>query len=569
MTNQLRPDPAMKAASQEEGEKQDMEPLVEVTSGDEGAEEEEVPGSSKKTLRVKISIAVTLGMAVTAMLVGVTWTLLRSKKPATAQPSNFSAQPPNFSAHLQSLQFHSGVDSYDAAFRLALQEVHDNIQDDGRFIAGAGWTQLWTRDTSYALQLSLALLYPEVSQRTLQNLTQESPPFGTTWLQDVCGHFGGWPNLSDAIVGATGAWSLYLATGNVEFLQWAHNVTLRTLEWAEAEVFWEGLFRGCSSFMESNSGYPAAYKGNGTMVGQTKALSTNILYYMGYKVAANMTRELHRVQKISAQDSGVQITELTSKADQLRQAIQSRFWMEEHGYYSYFEDAQGQPISQMEGLGESLLLLAPELEQNQTRIDLVFSNTVRTDKGIPCLWPRFEIPETKDVSNYYHNGRIWPFVQGYWALAAAHHKRGAVFGQELDHLVDLTGIRLANNPNATFAEFYELDGSFLPERRRQLWSSAGYLGMILQGLFGIQLQANGSIRLQPIKPKNNYGMAETIVLEGLPYRNHQAVFTIHVTGYGTELDRVRVNGKVQKEAFLAADDVHGELFIELSLKEAS
>ena len=36
----------------------------------------------------------------------------------------------------------------------------------------------------------------------------------SAWLQDKCGHFGGWPNLSDAIVGTRGAWSLYLVDGD-------------------------------------------------------------------------------------------------------------------------------------------------------------------------------------------------------------------------------------------------------------------------------------------------------------------------------------------------------------------
>jgi hypothetical protein len=85
------------------------------------------------------------------------------------------------------------------------------------------------------------------------------------------------------------------------------------------------VFRGCSSFLESNSGYPEKYENDGELVGLTKvnspchcsslsaqfhmyhfiytsvlgtyltnrkALSTNMLYYSGYKYASKMGREL-------------------------------------------------------------------------------------------------------------------------------------------------------------------------------------------------------------------------------------------------------------------------------------
>ena len=102
------------------------------------------------------------------------------------------------------------------------------------------------------------------------------------WLQDECGHFGGWPHLTDAIVGAQGAWSLFVINGDTQFLSWAYNITKNSLRRAERDAYDKtGLFTGCSSFMESNSGYPDKYKKNGDLVGSTKALSTNMLYYNG------------------------------------------------------------------------------------------------------------------------------------------------------------------------------------------------------------------------------------------------------------------------------------------------
>ena len=76
------------------------------------------------------------------------------------------------------------------------------------------------------------------------------------------------------------------------------------------------MFLGCSSFLESNSGYPEKYENDGELVGKTKALSTNMLYYAGYNLAAKMGRELGVTNE--------QIHYLEEKALSLKSAIQRR-----------------------------------------------------------------------------------------------------------------------------------------------------------------------------------------------------------------------------------------------------
>jgi len=442
-------------------------------------------------------------------------------------------------------QVKTGVPEYDEAFALALREIKENTVK-GAFIAGQGWSQLWTRDTAYAVELSANLVDPAASKISLQKCITKLPD-GPTWLQDSCGHFGQWPNLSDAIVGAQGAWALYLSTGDRPFLEWAYSVTKRALKRAEDVVYDGALFRGCSSFMESNSGYPQSYRQDGLGVGKTKALSTNVLHYNGYKYAAMMGQELGAPSE--------EIDAYTVQGHKLKAAIRSRFWLPDKGYYAYFEDANKKLVSQMEGLGESLILLAPDLETNKSRIDSIFANTPRTKAGLACLWPRFELNDSpRDIFSYYHNGRIWPFVQGYWAVAAARHGKVAVFQEEFHNLVKLS------ERGKTFAEFYELDGSFPQERRRQLWSSAGFVGMVYYGLFGLELQPKG-IAFRPVKPSP--GFAETVSLINLPYR--KAKLTIHLSGSGAVIDSFKRNGSPQ-QPFIPSD-VNGAQLIEIKLKE--
>ena len=104
---------------------------------------------------------------------------------------------------------------YERAYKLALKEVGTNIACN-HFVAGSGWVQLWTRDTSYASELGAALLHPQVVTKSLMDSVEVWKDGKKVWLQDTCSHFGGWPILSDAIVGVRGAWPLYLVTGDKE-----------------------------------------------------------------------------------------------------------------------------------------------------------------------------------------------------------------------------------------------------------------------------------------------------------------------------------------------------------------
>jgi glycogen debranching enzyme len=285
-----------------------------------------------------------------------------------------------------------------------------------------------------------------------------------------------------------------------------------------------------------------------------------------------MSQEIRRLESsgqleyLGKRDDLTPLFEGSQKARDLARAIRSRLWLEDRKYYAYFLDANQVPVVHMEGLGESLLLLADGLENNHTRIQNLFDSTYRSPNGIPCLWPQFKTREKKrDAASYYHNGRIWPFVQGYWALAAARHGQVNVFEEELEHLLDLT-----YRANQTFAEFYELDGQFKWERRRQLWSDAGYLGMVIQGLFGVQLTEQGpgkkqllnGIRFQPVKGRTLAGT--TIKLERLVYR--RATLTIHVLGSGSIIDTFSINGESRDDPFLSSKE-EGQQLVEIKLKE--
>ena len=428
-----------------------------------------------------------------------------------------------------SFDFSSGIPAYDQAYQKARRVIAADVQD-GKFLAGQNWQQVWTRDTSYSVEMACALLHPDVSKTTLLGLTQQVDGIGECWYQDKCGHFAGWPNLTDAIVGASGTWALYQVTGDRELLKPIYDRTVRSLRRAERDAFDAklGLFRGCSSFMESNSGYPKDYAMKGERVGKTCALSTCLLYYRGYLVAAEAGQAL-----------GEDVKSLREKAAKLKQAINEHFWQPDKGYYGYFIDETGALNPRMEGLGEAFAILTGVADAKKA--NQILKNTPTTPWGFPCLWPQFEEwrDYKRDFAHYYHNGMIWPFVEGYWAWAATDMKNVPVFARELDALVKLS------EKNDTFMELYRPEDGKPDGSPRQLWSASGFLSMIYHGLFGMEFTQDG-VRFAPVVPSQ----FKELVLEDVKYRDSQ--LRIVVKGNGTRVRQCKVDGKSAKPFFAAS-----------------
>jgi hypothetical protein len=438
--------------------------------------------------------------------------------------------------------FASGLPAYDRAYEKACRVLAADVKD-GKFLAGQNWAQVWTRDTSYSTELACAILHPDVAKTTLLDLTQQVDGIGECWYQDKCGHFAGWPNLTDAIVGASGTWSLFLVTGDRDLLRPLYDRTVRSLIRAERDAFDAklGLFRGCSSFMESDSAYPRKYADNGEKLSKTCALSTCLLYYRGYMVAADAGELL-----------GEDAKTLREKAARLKDAINAHFWLPVKGYYAYYIDEDGKLDDRMEGLGEAFAILTGVADASRAR--QILRATPTTAWGFPCLWPQYNEWRSykTDFAHYYHNGMIWPFVQGYWAWAASQSKDVKFFGRELDALVRLS------EKNDTFMELYRPEDGRPDGSPRQLWSASGFLSMIYHGLFGIHF-AQGGLRFAPVVPER----FQQISLSNFRYRD--ATLRIIVKGHGTAIDKFALDGQVKLRPLFPASG-KGQHAVEITMK---
>lgn len=404
-----------------------------------------------------------------------------------------------------------------------MRDVAGNIAA-GRFVAGRDWPTAWVRDASYAIDLGCGLPFALTAQETMRSLATP----GGVWRQDRSAHFGGWPHLTDSVVGALGVWGAYLARPDLDFLRWGYEVTRRGLLRAERQVFDGTLFRGGASFMESNSAYPPWYLFNRWAVGRIRALSTNVLHHRAYVLAGRMAALL-----------GDDPAGFERRADALKAAVNERLWLPGKGHYAYYLNPFGRPSHRTEGLGEALAVLWGVADDERTTA--IFRNAHVTPHGIPCLWPRHPVwrPFLKRAE-YYHNGMVWPFVQGYRAWAAASRGAVDVLDAELEHLTALAA------KGDTFHEFYRPRDGRPDGSARQLWSAAGYLAMVHFGLLGMSVGVDG-IRLRPVVP----GRFTTIRVRDFTFR--AMTLDVEIGGNGTRVASFRLDGTEQDDHFVPGD----------------
>ncbi|MGH8043259.1 MAG: Six-hairpin glycosidase-like protein, partial [Stenotrophomonas sp.] len=190
---------------------------------------------------------------------------------------------------------------FDALFALAQQDmVADRVDairdpafnfgnpvDCACFQTGERWPYVWTRDVSFAADLALARLEPTRTRQSLQfklSAARDGHTPGLFVAQDT-GSGGSWPISSDRVVWFLAARNLLddgpFATQTWEALQ-------ATLAQDRAMVFdaRTGLYRGETSFLDwREQTYPDWTRQDVRFIGESFALSTNVLHYQALRLA--------------------------------------------------------------------------------------------------------------------------------------------------------------------------------------------------------------------------------------------------------------------------------------------
>jgi len=434
----------------------------------------------------------------------------------------------------------TGNEIFDALYALGITEMKENAVDaisdhafnngqpilcpsGGCFETGELWHYIWTRDISYAADLSLAALDPVRVKNSLEFKLSERRRGGDLQIVQDTGTGGSYPVSTDRIVWALGAYrSLHFLSEpeRTSFEARVRSALNNTLTHDRVLVFDEenSLYRGESSFLDwREQTYPAWVQNDVVHIGMSKSFSTNVLYFRALRIAS----ELNRI----AGDNDL-ADQQSLQSEDLRSEVNRRFTLSGEALYGAFlpTTLDSAASHRFELLGSALAILAEV--PSSTRAQAMLSSYPHTGFGAPVIWPQ------QKNQAIYHNRAVWPFVSSYWMKAARKRKNSAVLAHNFDALIRASGLNLSNMENLEFTSGLpwlddgRLSGPVI-NSRRQLWSVAGYLSAIHDLLFGLESTLTGIRFLPAIDRKIHsswFSSSDRIALNRFSYRGKQ----IHV-----------------------------------------
>lgn len=433
-------------------------------------------------------------------------------------------------------RYTSGQILVDALYNMAVDNIVSDIRPDDTFRAGKEWDGVWTRDVSYSIYLSLAMLDPGRSMNSLRAKVDNG-----RIIQDT-GTGGAWPVSSDRVVWGIAAWEIYLVTGDRAWLEEAHNVLATTLN-TDLEVVWDqdySLMHGEQSYLDWRSQTYPAWMQPADIFG-SMCLGTNVVFARSFEILSLMERELG----IKGESQGA------AMHDRLVTAINDRLWIPNRGYYSEYLYGQPYPIVSQatDNLGQSLAVIfdvaSPEMAQS------VISKTPVQPYGTSSVFPQMA-----DVKPY-HNDAVWPFVQAFWNIAAARtsnmealsaglgaiYRAAAMFGTNKELFVSHNGDYRGTAVNSD----------------AQLWSAAGSAAMVFRVYAGMQFGPDG-ITFEPMVPPALTGVKK---ITGFKYRGSD--IDIIIDGTGNDIAMFKIDGKPVTEQRLPADIAKGKHTVEITM----
>lgn len=417
--------------------------------------------------------------------------------------------------------FSSKFSVLNSLYRLSLEEMVKDVRDDSTFMAGKEWTGVWTRDISYSIILSLAIIEPEIAKNSLLRKVKNK-----RIIQDT-GTGGSWPCSTDREVWALAAWEVYKTTGDTGWLKQVYEIISNSIndDLKTAYNFETGLFYGESSFLDwRKQTYPLWMEP--ADIYRSHCLGTNAVFYEVLITLDKMSSILQTQ------------TNYGTVAEKVKQGMNKLLWNGSKGYYGqYLYGRLNYSLSpKFEALGEALCLLYNIADS--AKAQEILKNTPIMEFGIPTIYP--QIPGIPP----YHNQSVWPFVQAYWTLACAKYGYASHVEHGMACIFRQAALFLTNKENMV-VETGDFKGTEI-NSDRQLWSVAGNLALFYKLFFGIQTTPDKLV-FKPYVPINFKG---EYILKNFKYRN--ALLDIHVENFGSSVASFEIDGVKSSNVFIPA-----------------
>lgn len=415
----------------------------------------------------------------------------RAASMSVAADGSYVLRSPQGERHIaaQKLATHTASPLFDGLFAMAQDDlrkdsvaaIRDDAFDHGQsipcacFETGEKWHYVWTRDLSYAVDLALWRLDSDRARQSLRfklsDVREPSVAQGLYVMQDT-GSGGSWPISTDRIVWFLGARHLLDDTtfADENWRALADTLAQDRLYTFDAAT---GLYRGETSFLDwREQSYPGWTAKDVRFIAESYALSTNVLHYQALSEAATL----------AAQRRDARAADYRAQAEALKRAINTRFWRDDRGMYMSYLGADAMPMEAYDLLGLSLAITSGVADP--ARAKQALSNYPAWPAGSPVIWP-----ERADQP-IYHNRAIWPFVSAYALRAARAVDDAPRIAHEMDSLLRGAALAASNMENFELAsQAVHVDEGALSgpvvDSPRQLWSVAGYLDMVIGGVFGL------------------------------------------------------------------------------------
>lgn len=475
----------------------------------------------------------------------------------------------------------TGHDMFDALYALAIEEVRQNSVEaitDGSFNNGNAtdcscfetgrlWHYVWTRDISYSVHLALASIDPTRAKNSLlYKISKRKDGSNIQIVQDT-GSGGSYPISTDRVVWAIAANELlnYLE-GNErsEFLETAYTAIVNTIEHDRKIVYdsKDGLYKGEQSFLDwREQSYPSWTAQNTLSLGVSKALSTNIGHYKIIDIASKLAKELGNS---STSDK------YKNWAKNLKNSINSKLYIDEKKLYStqIISDLSEIRVNKFDLLGEAFAVIFDIADSNQAKG--IIESYPHTTKGAAVMHPQHAHHFT------YHNRGIWPFVTSYWLKAAKKVKNAKVVDHNIYSLMRGSAINISNMENFEFITGNNADPAI--NSQRQLWSVAGYMSMVQDIVFGLEVK-NNQIRFEPFvtkKLRNEiFSDTDKIELTNFKFKNKIINVKIKLPAKSSEregylnISKIKLNRKAIGSAFINSSSLKEKNNIEIILVDSA
>jgi hypothetical protein len=428
-------------------------------------------------------------------------------------------------------QYKSDYPISDAIYNMSLEEMIKAVEPDSTFRTGKEWAGVWTRDISYSITLSMAYMQPRVARYSLMKKVKNGHI-----IQDT-GTGGAYPVSTDRMIWATAAWELYKVTGDKEWLKNAYTIIKNSADDDAANVYDQetGLVKGESSFLDwREQTYPRWMQP--ADIFESMNLGTNAVHYHANEVLSEMALLLND-KEASLKYENI--------AEKIKAGINKYLWMNDKGYYGQYLYGRNFKIlsPRSEALGEALCVFFQIADP--ARQKSIIANTPVMDYGISCIYP--QIPGIPP----YHNNAVWPFVQSYWALAAARAGNEKAVMESICAIYRPAAMFLTNKEN-----FVAATGDYAGTEinsSNMLWSLSGNIALVHKVLFGINFLPD-RLSFYPFVPMTLKGSRS---LTNFRYR--KAILNIEMTGFGNIIRSFQLDGKTVPGAYIPATitGVHG------------